>query len=130
MKNEPKFNMNIIDFANFSDTIGEIHEKNYKILIDSQDNTVSHVGILQYVQASERVFENNDPRQILLPNLRFITTDKRGISFNNVVYCGFSEIVRDKEDILLRATINITSRVSINDDDTITYKSHKLEVYK
>lgn len=130
MSKELRTNMSIIDFAEFRDTIEEIHGKKYKISIDSQDNTMSHVGILKSVQTAKRLFENNDPNQILLPKIAFITEDNRRIKFDNVIYWGFSDIIRDKQGILMRANINITSRVSVNDDDTITCNFYKLKIYK
>lgn len=130
MSKELRTNMSIIDFAEFRDTIEEIHGKKYKISIDSQDNTMSHVGILKSVQTAKRLFENNDPNQILLPKIAFITEDNRRIKFDNVIYWSFSDIIRDKQGILMRANINITSRVSVNDDDTITCNFYKLKIYK
>lgn len=130
MSKEIRTNMSIIDFAEFRDTIGEIHGKRYKIAISSKDNTVSHVGILKAVQTTKRIFENNDPNQILLSKIGFLTEDNRRINFTNVVYWGFSDIVRDKQGIIINANINITTRMSSNDDDTITFSFHKLKIYK
>lgn len=128
---KPKFSMTLEEFNLFRDTYEEIHGKNYKIFAP-QDAGIAGYGILEAIEVEKRLFEANN--NILITKMGFRTTDKRRFFAENVVFCGFNDVNRDRQGSIIKAKILITTRDDefdpLNDDELSIFKDFTFLVHR